>query len=42
MSLHKGHLSLVEFAASKCDLLYVVICYTGRTAQGLMKNREIN
>jgi len=29
MPLHKGHLALVEFAASKCDLLYVVICYTG-------------
>lgn len=30
MPLHKGHLSLIEFAANQCDILYVVFCYTGK------------
>lgn len=28
MPLHKGHLSLIEFARQRCDYLYVVLCYT--------------
>jgi HTH-type transcriptional regulator, transcriptional repressor of NAD biosynthesis genes len=28
MPLHKGHLALIDFAASHCDKLYVVLCYT--------------
>ncbi len=28
LPLHKGHLALIDFAARRCQQLYVVICYT--------------
>lgn len=28
LPLHKGHLALIDFAKSNCDLLYVILCFT--------------
>jgi HTH-type transcriptional regulator, transcriptional repressor of NAD biosynthesis genes len=30
MPLHNGHLALIDFAASHCDKLYVILCYTAK------------
>ncbi len=27
MPLHTGHLALIDFAAARCDILYVLLCY---------------
>jgi HTH-type transcriptional regulator, transcriptional repressor of NAD biosynthesis genes len=31
MPLHSGHLALIDFAASRCDLLYVLLCFNDKT-----------
>ena len=30
MPLHTGHLALIDFAAARCDRLYVLLCYNDR------------
>jgi HTH-type transcriptional repressor of NAD biosynthesis genes len=30
LPLHKGHLALIDFASKRCDILYIILCYTDR------------